>query len=100
MKKYLIAAALIVGFSAPSLALGTFYIMFDTKTRACSMMTSIPSGSRYKMLGSYWAAISQRDGPIKRWPEWRSADKLNCAARCARQQARAPTVQVGALSII
>ena len=53
MKKYLIAAALIVSFSAPSLAIGTFYIMFDTKTRTCSMMTSIPSGSRYKMLGSY-----------------------------------------------
>lgn len=53
MKKYLIAAALIVSFSAPTLALGTFYIMFDTKTRACSMMTSIPLGSRYKMLGSY-----------------------------------------------
>ena len=31
MKKYLIAAALIVSFSAPTLALGTFYIMFDTE---------------------------------------------------------------------
>ena len=29
MKKYLIAAALIVGFSVPALAVETFYIMFD-----------------------------------------------------------------------
>lgn len=56
MKKYLIAAILIASFSAPSLALGTFYIMFDTKTKTCSMMTSLPGGSRYKMLGSYGSA--------------------------------------------
>jgi hypothetical protein len=53
MKKYLIATILIASFSAPVLAGGTFYIMFDTKTKTCSMMKSIPAGSRYKMLGSY-----------------------------------------------
>ena len=53
MKKYLIAAVLIVSFSAPSLALGTFYIMFDNHTKKCVMMSSNPGGSRYTMLGSY-----------------------------------------------
>ena len=53
MKKYLIAAVLIAIFSAPALALGTFYIMFDTTTKHCFMMTSLPHGSRYKMMGKY-----------------------------------------------
>ena len=34
MKKYLIAAALIVGFSAPSWATETFYVMFDNSMKA------------------------------------------------------------------
>jgi len=54
MKKYLIAAVLIASFSAPALALGTFYIMFDTTTKHCFMMTSLPHGkSHYKMMGKY-----------------------------------------------
>ena len=55
MKKYLIAAALIVGFSVPAMAVETFYIMFDNtmKSGACSIMTSEPSGSKYKMMGKY-----------------------------------------------
>ena len=57
MKKYLIAATLIVGFSAPSWAAETFYIMFDNSMKghpgACSIMTSKPTGSHYKMLGHY-----------------------------------------------
>lgn len=57
MQKYLIAAALIVGFSAPALAVETFYIMFDNTMKgagACSIMTSEPSDTnRYKMMGKY-----------------------------------------------
>jgi hypothetical protein len=58
MKKYLIAAALIVGFSVPALAVETFYIMFDNtmkgKPGACSIMTSEPTDkNRYKMMGKY-----------------------------------------------
>ena len=56
MKKYLIAATLIVGFSAPSWAAETFYIMFDNSMKghpgACSIMTSNPGG-HYKMMGHY-----------------------------------------------
>jgi hypothetical protein len=53
MKKYLLATALIVGFSAPSLAVETFYIMFDNTMKGCSVMTTKPTGSRYKAMGEY-----------------------------------------------
>ena len=54
MKKYLIAAALIVSFSVPALALGTFYIMFDNNEKKCAIMTSEPTDkARYKMMGKY-----------------------------------------------
>ena len=57
MKKYLIAAAFIVGYSAPSWATETFYIMFNNSMKghpgACSIMTSKPTGSHYRMLGHY-----------------------------------------------
>ena len=57
MKKYLLAAALIVGFTMPALAVETFFIMFDNSMKgqpnACQIMTSKPSGSKYKMMGEY-----------------------------------------------
>jgi hypothetical protein len=57
MKKYLLATALIVGFSAPSFAVETYYIMFDNsmkgKPGACSIMTQEPSGGTHKMMGKY-----------------------------------------------
>jgi hypothetical protein len=53
MKKYLVAAALIVGFSAPVLAVETFYIMFDNTMKGCQIMTTKPTGSQYKMMGEY-----------------------------------------------
>ncbi len=57
MKKYLLAAALIVGFSAPVLAVETFYIMFDNSMKgqphACSIMTTKPTDAKYKMMGEY-----------------------------------------------
>ena len=57
MKKYLIAAALIVSFSAPVLAVETNFIMFDNTTKKCVIMTSEPSDTtRYKMMGKYDSA--------------------------------------------
>jgi hypothetical protein len=57
MKKYLVAAALIVSFSTPVLAVETFYIMFDNSMKgqagACKVMTTKPSGANYKMMGEY-----------------------------------------------
>ena len=53
MKKYLIAAALIVGFSVPAFAVETYYIMFDNSMKGCSVMTTKPTGSQYKMMGEY-----------------------------------------------
>jgi hypothetical protein len=57
MKKYLIAAALIAGLATPVLAVETFYIMFDNTMKgqagACSIMTSKPSDTKYKMMGEY-----------------------------------------------
>jgi hypothetical protein len=57
MKNYVIAATLIVGFSVPAFAVETFYIMFDNSMKgqphACQIMTTKPSGSKYKMMGHY-----------------------------------------------
>ena len=57
MKKYLVAAVLIASFAAPVLAVETFFIMFDNSMKgqpnACQIMTSKPSGSKYKMMGEY-----------------------------------------------
>ena len=57
MKKYLVAAVLIVSFSAPVLAAETFYIMFDNSMKgqkgACSVMTTKPTDAKYKMMGEY-----------------------------------------------
>jgi hypothetical protein len=57
MKRCLVAAALIVGFSTPVLAVETFYIMFDNSMKgqpgACKVMTNKPSGANYKMMGEY-----------------------------------------------
>ena len=53
MKKYLVAAALIVGFSVPAMAVETFYVMFDNSMKGCSVMTIKPTGSHYKMMGEY-----------------------------------------------
>jgi hypothetical protein len=53
MKKYLIAAALIVGFSVPAMAVETFYVMFDNSMKGCSVTTTKPTGTQYKMMGEY-----------------------------------------------
>ena len=53
MRKYLIAAALVVGFSGAAVAVesGQYYVGFDGKK--CSMMTSEPTGSMKNMGGPY-----------------------------------------------
>ncbi len=54
MRKYLIAVALIVGVSAPALAVETFYIMFDNTMKGCTIMDKEPTdAARYKMMGKY-----------------------------------------------
>jgi len=57
MKKYLVAAALIVSFSAPVLAVETNFIMFDNTMKGCVIMTTEPTDKvRYKMMGKYDSA--------------------------------------------
>jgi len=53
MKKYFIAVALIVGFSAPALA-DQVYVMLEMSSKKCVTMATKPSDmSKYKMLGEY-----------------------------------------------
>jgi hypothetical protein len=71
MKKYLVAAALVVGFASPVLAVETFYIMFDNsmkgKPGACKVMTSKPTGD-YKMMGEY-KSQAEADAAMKTMKE-------------------------------
>ena len=53
MKKYLIAAALIIGFATPALA-DEVYVMLDMTTKKCVTMKAMPADMKnYKMLGKY-----------------------------------------------
>ena len=53
MKKYLLAAILIVAFAVPASA-GAFYVMYDKVTRTCSISKSAPSSSeRFSIMGVY-----------------------------------------------
>jgi len=51
MKKYLVAAVLIVSFAAPAFA-ETFYVAFDPASHKCSMMHSQPAAPM-KSMGSF-----------------------------------------------
>jgi hypothetical protein len=54
MKRYLVAAALIVGFSSPVLAADTFYVMFNKTTKTCSVSKSAPTETeKFSMMGQY-----------------------------------------------
>jgi hypothetical protein len=57
MKKYLVASALIVGFTTPVLAVETFYIMFDNsmkgQPKACQITTTKPTDAKHTMMGEY-----------------------------------------------
>ena len=53
MKKYLIASALIVSFTAPALA-DEIFVMLDMDTKKCVTMKASPDNmKKYKMLGKY-----------------------------------------------
>jgi hypothetical protein len=51
MKKYLVAAALIVAFAAPAFA-ETIYVAFDPASKKCTMMHTQPA-SPMKSMGTY-----------------------------------------------
>lgn len=54
MKKILIAATLIGAFAAPALAMDSFYIVFDNKTKKCTMARSAPTDTaKFAMMGEY-----------------------------------------------
>jgi hypothetical protein len=54
MQKSLIAGVLLVSFAAPVLAAETFYIIFDTTLKGCTIATAEPTDkTRYKVLGQY-----------------------------------------------
>ena len=40
MQKYLIAAVLVVSFTAPVLAVETFYVIFDNTMKGCTIVTT------------------------------------------------------------
>jgi hypothetical protein len=52
MKKYLVAAALIVGFVTPAFA-EDFYVAADLASGKCEMMTTAPDTKKYKMMGTF-----------------------------------------------
>ena len=53
MRKYLIAATLIVAFATPALA-EEFYVMLEMSTKKCVTMKAKPSDmTKYKMMGTY-----------------------------------------------
>jgi hypothetical protein len=53
MRKYMIAATLIVAFATPVLA-AEFMVMYDNDAKKCVTMATMPSDmKKYKMLGKY-----------------------------------------------
>ena len=54
MNRYIIAAALIIGFTSPVLAADTFYVMFDKTAKKCSVSkTAITDTEKFSMMGQY-----------------------------------------------
>ncbi len=54
MKKILIAATLIGAFATPALAMDSFYIVFDNKSKKCTMARSAPTDTeKFSMMGIY-----------------------------------------------
>jgi hypothetical protein len=53
MRKYLIAATLIVAFATPALA-DEVFVMLEMSTKKCVTMKTMPADmKKYKMLGKY-----------------------------------------------
>ena len=72
MKKYLVAAVLVVSFAAPALA-EEIYVVFDPASHKCEAMHNIPEGM--KSMGKY----GQHTRPKRRWPQLKE-----CGYACSR----------------
>jgi hypothetical protein len=60
MKKYLLAATLIVAFAAPASA-KPHYIMYNKATKTCSISKTAPSETeKFSMMGVYGSAYMAR----------------------------------------
>jgi hypothetical protein len=54
MQKYFIAAMLAVCLAAPVLAEETFYIVYDSTLKGCTIVTTEPTDkARYRVVGKY-----------------------------------------------
>jgi hypothetical protein len=54
MQKYFIAAMLVVCLAAPVLAEETFYIVYDSTLKGCTVVTTEPTDkARYRVVGKY-----------------------------------------------
>jgi hypothetical protein len=54
IKRHLIAAVLVLSFISPVLAAETFYIVFDSTMKGCTIETTEPTDlARYKVMGKY-----------------------------------------------
>ena len=51
-RKYLLAAALVAAFAAPSFAATSYYVAQDAKTHKCSVVTTKPDGKATVMIGT------------------------------------------------
>ena len=60
MKKYILAVALIGASALPAYA-GSFYVMFDHKTKKCSVATAAPTETeKFSMMGIYGSAANAK----------------------------------------
>ena len=54
MQRYFIAAMLVICLAAPVLAEETFYIVYDSTMKGCTILTTEPTDkARYKVVGKY-----------------------------------------------
>ena len=51
-RKYLLAAALVAAFAAPTFAATSYYVAHDAKTHKCSVATTKPDGKTMMMIGT------------------------------------------------
>ena len=66
MKKYLIAAGLIVAFAAPALA-ADYYVALRVGGGGCEVMTTQPTDTKmYKMMGKYSSDADAKAAMAKR----------------------------------
>jgi hypothetical protein len=52
MRKYLVAAVLIVAFAGPAFA-EDFYVAVDLASGKCMTMTTAPDAKKFKMMGKF-----------------------------------------------